>query len=39
LDAGIQEKDLDYAIEKLREGQVTSWKAAQLAEVSLWSFL
>ena len=39
LNAGIQEKDLDYAVDKYRKGQVTSWKAAQMAGVSLWSFL
>jgi len=39
LDAGIQEKDLDYVVEKYRKGQVTSWKAAQIAGVSLWRFL
>jgi len=38
LDKGIKEKDLDHALELYRRGEVTGWRAAQLAGVSLWSF-
>jgi len=38
LEQGIKERDLEYAVELYRRGQVTSWKAAQLAGVSLWNF-
>ncbi len=39
LDDGIQEKDIEHAVELYREGQATSWKAAQNAGISLWNFL
>jgi predicted HTH domain antitoxin len=38
LEHGIKEKNIDHAIELYRIGQVTGWKAAQLADVSLWNF-
>ena len=38
LEHGIKEKNIDHAVELYRKGQITSWKAAQLAGVSLWSF-
>ena len=38
LEWGVKEKDLEYAVELYRRGQITSWKAAQLAGVSLWRF-
>ena len=39
LDNGIQEKDIEHAVELYRTGQATSWKAAQEAGISLWRFL
>lgn len=38
LEHGIEEKDLDNAVELYRKGRVTGWKAAQLAGTSLWYF-
>jgi len=38
LEHGIKEKDLDNAVELYHKGQVTGWKAAQLAGISLWNF-
>ena len=38
LEKGVKEKSLDQAVELYRTGQVTAWKAAQLAGVSLWAF-
>ncbi len=38
LEQGIKEKTMEYAIDLYRKGQVTGWKAAQIAGVSLWSF-
>ena len=38
LENGIKEKNLDQAVELYRIGQITGWKAAQLAGVSLWAF-
>ena len=38
LERGIKERNLEYAVDLYRRGQVTGWKAAQLAGVSLWSF-
>jgi len=38
LEHGVREKNLDHAVELYRNGQVTGWRAAQLAGVSLWSF-
>lgn len=38
LERGIEEKNLDNAIELYQKGRVTGWKAAQLAGVSLWNF-
>lgn len=38
LDSGIQEKDIEYAVELYRKGQATGWRAAQLAGISLWNF-
>ena len=38
LENGVKEKSLEQAVEHYRTGQVTAWKAAQLAGVSLWAF-
>ncbi|MBS7632840.1 UPF0175 family protein [Candidatus Bathyarchaeota archaeon] len=38
LEHGVEEKNLDHAVELYRRGQITGWKAAQLAGVSLWKF-
>jgi len=38
LERGVKEKDLEHAVELYRRGQITSWKAAQLAGVSLRKF-
>ena len=38
LDQGIRLKDVDHAAELYRQGQVTGWRAAQVAGISLWSF-
>jgi predicted HTH domain antitoxin len=38
LENGVKEKNLDQAVELYRIGQITGWKAAQLAGVSLWAF-
>ena len=38
LEHGVKEKVLDQAIELYGTGQVTGWKAAQLAGISLWAF-
>lgn len=38
LEHGVKEKDLDNAVELYRRGQVTGWRAAQLAGTSLWNF-
>jgi predicted HTH domain antitoxin len=38
LERGVKEKDLDHAVELYRLGQVTGWRAAQFAGISLWRF-
>ena len=38
LENGVKEKSVEQAVELYRTGQVTAWKAAQLAGVSLWAF-
>jgi predicted HTH domain antitoxin len=38
LENGVKEKSLEQAVELYRREQVTAWKAAQLAGVSLWAF-
>jgi predicted HTH domain antitoxin len=38
LERGVKEKNLDDAVELYRRGQITGWRAAQLAEISLWNF-
>lgn len=38
LERGVKEKDIDHAVELYRRGQITGWRASQLAGVSLWSF-
>ena len=38
LENGIKEKSVEQAVELYRRGQVTAWKAAQLAGISLWAF-
>jgi predicted HTH domain antitoxin len=38
LEQGVKSKSMEQAVELYRTGQVTGWKAAQLAGVSLWNF-
>jgi predicted HTH domain antitoxin len=38
LENGVKQKNTEQAIELYRSGQVTAWKAAQIAGVSLWAF-
>ena len=38
LEHGVKEKRIEQAVELYRLGQVTGWKAAELADVSLWNF-
>ena len=38
LEDGIEEKNMQYAIELYQKGRITGWKAAQLANTSLWNF-
>ena len=38
LENGVKEKSIEQAIELYRTDQITAWKAAQLAGVSLWAF-
>ncbi len=38
LEKGVKEKSKEQAVELYRSGQVTGWRAAQLAGVSLWNF-
>ena len=38
LEQGVKEKNIDNAVELYRTGQVTGWKASQLAGISLWKF-
>jgi predicted HTH domain antitoxin len=38
LEEGIEEKNIEYAIELYKKGRITGWKAAQLANISLWNF-
>ena len=38
LEQAIKEKNLEQVIELYRKGQITGWKAAQLADISLWNF-
>nr|MDO8080373.1 UPF0175 family protein [Candidatus Freyarchaeota archaeon] len=38
LERGVKEKNLDNVVEMYRKGQITGWRAAQLAEISLWNF-
>jgi predicted HTH domain antitoxin len=38
LEQGVKEKNMEHAVELYRTGQITGWKAAQLAGISLWNF-
>ena len=38
LERGVKEKSVEQAVELYKAGQVTGWKAAQLAGVSLRNF-
>jgi predicted DNA-binding protein len=38
LEQGVKSKSMEQAVELYRTGQVTGWRAAQLAGVSLWNF-
>jgi predicted HTH domain antitoxin len=38
LEKGVKEKSVEQAVELYHTGQASGWKAAQLAQVSLWKF-
>lgn len=38
LEKGVNEKTIENALELYQKGQITGWKAARLAGISLWSF-
>jgi predicted HTH domain antitoxin len=38
LENGVRQKNTEQAFELYRTGQVTAWKASQLAGISLWVF-
>jgi predicted HTH domain antitoxin len=38
LENGVKQKNIEHAIKLYQTGQATAWKAAQLADVSLWIF-
>jgi predicted HTH domain antitoxin len=38
LENGVKDKTVEQSVELYRAGQVTGWKAAQLAGISLWVF-
>ncbi len=38
LEKGVKEKKVDHIVELYQKGQVTAWRAAQLAGISLWAF-
>ncbi len=38
LENGVKQKSVEQAVELYRTGQVTAWRAAQSAGVSLWAF-
>jgi len=38
LENGVKEKNLNHAVELYRTAQITGWRAAQLAGISLWNF-
>jgi len=39
LTMGLKEKKLQKAIELYKDGKVTLWKAARMADVSLWKMM
>lgn len=39
VDLGYKEWRLRKALQKLREGKVSLWKASEIAEMSLWDLL
>lgn len=39
LDQGIRGKNLDDAVARYSKGEVTAWRAAQLADMSLRNFM
>ena len=39
LEQGIRARDIDEAVELYKRKEATAWRAAQLADVSLWNFL
>ena len=39
LEIGVREKQLANALAQYKTRKITAWKAAGLAEVSLWEFL
>ncbi|MHA1583195.1 MAG: UPF0175 family protein [Candidatus Baldrarchaeia archaeon] len=39
IERGLKEKLTLVAIELLRKGEVTLWKAAEIANMSLWDFM
>jgi predicted HTH domain antitoxin len=38
IEEGIEEKNIENTIELYQKGRITGWKAAQLANISLWNF-
>ncbi len=38
LEEGLEEKNIEHAIELYKKERITGWKAAQLANISLWNF-
>ncbi|KXB00988.1 hypothetical protein AKJ44_03050 [candidate division MSBL1 archaeon SCGC-AAA261F17] len=39
MERGLRELELERAIKLYREGKVTLWKAAEIADVSLWEMM
>lgn len=39
IEAGLSQVRLERAVEAYRDGEVSLWAAARMAEVPLWSFL
>lgn len=39
LEKGLKEKRIESALELYKKGEVTLWKAASIADVSLWKMI
>ncbi len=39
IEAGIKNKKIEQSIKLYQKGKVSMWKAARLAELSLWEFM